>query len=317
MSLTITSTKVDAASDSAEDIFAALNTHFGASSQFDAILPTPTTDHTIYIEPAGSEPWRFALSTIGAPSTALLAGSMEPDKATAPDGLDPSSGATAEWSGQSDRLLTNGRTRFMLVTEITGEGRDAVFVHFYTDNAGVRAYPFKDTLHFGRTHTPLFSEIPGLDGLGLLSGLGKWRSGTTTTASELVARATSVGRQLGFGRMRIGPTAWNMFRWPAPGYLGVTTNNLLQGRRALGAIPCGSNDATGVDAAAHNETPALAAMNHLVMWHTNLVAGAKIEDTTNGRAWMCIGDSTTTTPGAASTHNQILARVAVGFDPAP
>ena len=318
MSLTVTSTKIDAASDSAEDIFAALKAHFDMSSQFDSILPTPTTDHTIYVEPAGDETWRFALSTIGAAS-GFFAASMEPDKATAPDGLDPSTGATAAWSLARSRIAGH-RSRFMLVTEITGLGRDAVFIHFYTDSSGTRAYPFRNTLHFGRIGSPKITDVPGLDGLGFLSGQGCWRTGDasiTATDAAIIMRNTGAGQQSNRTCVRIGPASWRSIFWWIPGVRATTGDNLLQARRVLEPVDFGGNDATTATAATHNACPMTLVMNHMLLWHANLVAGAKIEDTVNGRAFLAPADSATTTPALASSFNQVLCRCAEALDPAP
>jgi hypothetical protein len=315
MSLTVTSTKISAASGSAADVIAALNTHFGSSSQFNAILPTPTTDHTIYIEPAGSEPWRFALSTIGA-STNYLAGSMEPDKATAPSGLDPSTSATAAWSGVASR---GGGIfgRHMMIHEITGLGRDAVTISFYSDSSGSPAYPYGQTTHFGRIWSPKVSDVPGLDGLGFLSGLGKWVTGSGAQTSSphlnsIIAVCITVGINASKSRVRIGPTAWSFNRWWLTGNRAATTNNLLAARRVLEPIDCGANDDTAVTAASHTACGMFLVANHMVLWHDNLVAGAKVEDTVNNRSFVAASDATTTTAG-----NQILWRCAPGFNPAP
>jgi hypothetical protein len=315
MSLTVTSTKISAASGSAADVIAALHDHFTASAQFNSIAPAPTTDHTIYIEPAGSEPWRFALSTIGATAN-FLAASMEPDKATAPSGLDPSTSATAAWSGVASRG-GGAFTRHMMIHEITGLGRDAVTISFYTDSAGSPAYPYGHTMHFGRVWSPKVSDVPGLDGLGFLGGIGKWVTGSGTSSSaphlnSIISVCTTAGIQAAKGRVRIGPASWSLNRWWLTGNRAATTNNLLQARRVLEPIDCGGNDDTAVSATSHTACGMFLVANHMVLWHDNLVAGAKVEDTVNDRSFVAASDATT-----AQAGNQILWRCAPGFDPAP
>jgi hypothetical protein len=88
-------------------------------------------------------------------------------------------------------------------------------------------------------------------------------------------------------------------------------NNLLEARRVLEPIDCGGNDDTAATAASHTACGMFLVANHMVLWHDNLVAGAKVEDTVNGRSFVAASDATTT------DRNQILWRCAVGFDPAP
>jgi hypothetical protein len=320
MSLTITSTKVDAASDSAGDIFAALHAHFTTSAQFNSILPAPTTDHTIYIEPAGSEPWRFALSTVGA-ETNFLAASMEPDKAAAPDGLNPSTGATAGFSGVAGRFA-GFRSRFMMVTEITGDARDAVFIHFYTNSSGTRAYPFRDSLHFGRILSPKISDVPGLDGLGMISGVASLRvdaASITGSTSAWAFRNTAAGQALSRSRMRVGPTDWRQIYWPGLADRDAAAMEVtLQGRIIVEPLDCGSNSTGDTSTAANtSKVPKICVFSHVVMTGTNKIAGATVIDTTNGREWLAAADSSTTTALLASARNQLVCAFEPGTDPAP
>lgn len=319
---TVRTRQVMADSDSAADIFAALHDHFGSSPSFESILPTPTADHTIYIQPRGLEPWRQAFSTIGAASSASFAGSLEPNKATAPDGLNPSTGATAQWSGIADRQA-GAKSKFMLVTEIEGLGHDSVFVHFYTDSGGTRANPYKNSLHFGRVLSPMIEGVPGLDGLGMFSGNLSWNTSTiggsvaTTLNQPLFVRNLVSTIPGNVARIRIGPTQWNIprYQWSTIRSTGVNNQTAL-GRMAE-PVFTGSNSASGVTANDHNETPMVYRFNHLALWYTNLVAGAIISDAQQEVSFLCAGDSNTTTSPLANTHNQVLARMEYGADVTP
>jgi hypothetical protein len=315
LSFTIKTTKVTAASSSLEDIFAVLHTHFQASEMFQSILPASVGgEHTIYIQSrTPGQLWRFALSSIGL-SVSGAAASMEPDYNTAPSGINPSTGATAQFSGISSRFMSS-RSRFMLVTEIFGLGRDAVFIHFYTDVNSFPSYPFRDTVHFGRILTPLTTDIPGVDGLGMISGICKWSftfTSNTGTEVPIIARNSSGSIQLQRSRMRHGLTAWNEMRWQwASARSTSSLNSTLQSGRVVEPILVGTNTTPFSPSSIHEQTPMLAQFNHMVLWNTNLAAGGKLTDSTNQREYLCPTDT------SLSGQDQVLCRLEFGFDVTP
>jgi hypothetical protein len=308
MSYTVKTTKVTAASDSLADIFDVLHTHFEASTLFQTLLPASVGgEHTIYFQSRTvGQMWRFALSSIGG-DTGYAAGSLEPNRLVAPAGIDPTTGATAQWSGQASRMI-GARSKFMLVTEIVGLARDSIFIQFYTDTAGVRAFPLLDTLHFGRILSPLLSEVPGLDGLAFICGV----AGTNATAGAftgtsvtLISRNISGDLQNQRTRMRHGPTAWNMMRWQ---WLSARATSAfkpeVQAGNVIEPLPVGTNTATLTSANSHDQTPMIAHFNHIALWAPSSTVGTKITDSVNQREFMFAG-------------LRVLTRVEFGFDVTP
>lgn len=200
--------KITAATNSVDDMMAALYAHWsGASTKFIALQPTSVSagdtgsySYTLQPRPGSLEYWNVSFrnsGSIGTPSTTDVKVALDP-KGDIRDPTDPSTTASLEWTGEltSFNYVSGSLSGEALVLEWA----DALMVLFY----GTAGDFWPKGFHLGRVYVPLSSsdaEDTYRDGLGLLGSIPSnllvptsWTSSTATAAVFRTGQTTWIGK---------------------------------------------------------------------------------------------------------------------------